>query len=619
MKTASKINESKQEILYTLTDLDRNTEIYKFFEEDIKFFNLFLSFEKYSKTITHVENLPKIFEDPMFKDLQENFETYVRNKKINSEIWIIHFLALLYCIRPKLLPIIISLAPIGLKIFSSSINEIKNKLLRDLSFYCRCNYFNYLLLIIIQEYFKEESINDMLSQEINIKLNILELFQNPKYLIFCYRDPEFATKYLFREENETDDEFIAAVFQDDYENLISFLTKHPEFNIKSNITKNNKIYDLVSLDSLSPIELCCLFGSNQCFKYFYVNRCEYSSMTNEYTIVGGNYEIIQILIQNNLSFDNCVGASIQYHQYSLSEWLLTNYKQESGLEEDCIICYNFQFLLFIHYNNFHHYDFSPLDYVGEKKSFTFHSFCTSGNFSMVKYLCSVGFDIDSKNEEEETPLHKACQIGFFPIIKLLIDHGSNIDAKDKKGKTPLHYACLSNCLSAVEYLIANGCNIDAEDGDGETPLHVACKSGFIRIVEILVTNGCNKESQTRRGETPLLYAVWKDFLPIVSYLISNECNINPKDRYGNTPLHYACLYQHASIAEILVTNGCDKDSQNILGITPLHTACKNEYFSMIKYLIANGWNKEIKDYDGKTPLNYVESVNIEDLLPLDQA
>ena len=49
---------------------------------------------------------------------------------------------------------------------------------------------------------------------------------------------------------------------------------------------------------------------------------------------------------------------------------------------------------------------------------------------VVKYLISIGYDKDSKNNYNFTPLHEASQEGHLEVIKYLISIGCDKDAKN---------------------------------------------------------------------------------------------------------------------------------------------------------------------------------------------
>ena len=617
------MSENKPDKLYQLSDVDQNSEFYKLFEEEINFFNHFFSFEKYSKTINNIKNLPEFINDPIFIDFQQHFETFIRNENFKSFLTLYQLLSFLYTIRPKYLPIIILITPIIFDYYSPYINDIKNYL--SVQSFKTLNNFNYhplstLFLKIINEnqYLVENLINGS-TQKRNIKLIQMELLQHSEYLTLCSFMSEFPTKnqffikYYLRIENEepigkNNEEMINIIIQDDYNELIAFLSKHPEFSIHSDIVipYSHELIQLIQNDLISLIDLCCFFGSNHCFKYFYMNLCKFSSKTNKYCIIGGNYEIIQILNQLNIDFNNCLDISITYHQYSLSDWLLANYENEPILECYCASCYNMKYLLFINYNTFQDYNITDilLQNINEKDINLIHKFCEIGYFPILEYFIKNGCNKDCQNHVGRTPLHIACKEGHLKIVEYLISIGCNKDCQDEKGKTPLHFACREGYLPIVECLIRNGCNKECQNKDGLTPLHFACRGDYLPIVQCLIRNGCNKECKDIYKSTPLHDACKSGHLKIVEYLISIECNKDFQDKNGLTPLHFACRKGYFPIVEYLISIGCNKECQDKDGLTPLHFACREGSLPIVEFLIKNGCNKECKDKYKSTPLDY---------------
>ena len=122
------MSESESNKLYQLSDIDKNTEIYKILEDEINFLDHFFSFEKYSKTINKIENLSKFIDDPLFIDFQKHFETFIRNQNFNYFSSLFQLLSFLYEIQPKYLPIIILITPIAFNYYSHYFEEIQNYL-----------------------------------------------------------------------------------------------------------------------------------------------------------------------------------------------------------------------------------------------------------------------------------------------------------------------------------------------------------------------------------------------------------------------------------------------------------------------------------------------------------
>ena len=167
-----------------------------------------------------------------------------------------------------------------------------------------------------------------------------------------------------------------------------------------------------------------------------LNKCEITEETLEYSIAGGNQEIINILKEKGYSFEECLETSVKYHRYELTKWLNENYKCEPFPLPLCIKYYNIDaFLYFLEHE---------------------HS-------------------IDETDKYEWTSLHSAFMIGHLPIVQYLIEKGSDIEAKDKNQKTHLHYASQNGHLPIVQYLIEKGSDIEAKDKNNETPLHTVCE------------------------------------------------------------------------------------------------------------------------------------------------
>ena len=117
------MSESESNKLYQLSDIDKNTEIYKILEDEINFLDHFFSFEKYSKNINNIESLQEFINDPIFINFQQHFEMFVRSSNFNYYTSLFDFLSFLYKIRPKYLPILVLITPIALDYYSPFIKE----------------------------------------------------------------------------------------------------------------------------------------------------------------------------------------------------------------------------------------------------------------------------------------------------------------------------------------------------------------------------------------------------------------------------------------------------------------------------------------------------------------
>ena len=301
-------------------------------------------------------------------------------------------------------------------------------------------------------------------------------------------------------ENEQPKEMISLIQKDDADGLASYLSKNPTIDI----TKQQRLksegyycYLIGYSSSVSLINLCCFFGSLNCFKYFLMKNCTITQQTLEFSIAGGNQEIINTLKEKGHSFEKCLETSVVHHRYELTNWLLQNYECKPVSLPTCIEYYNFDALLyFLEYGH-------SIDETATRQKTCLHHAATLGHLPVVKYLIEKGANIEAKTSLQETPLHLACDKGQLKVVQYLIEKGANIEAEDKSGRhTPLFLACQNGNLPVVEYLIEKGANIEAKDFKQRTPLHFASFEGQTDVIKYLLSKGANRKAKDDEGQTP---------------------------------------------------------------------------------------------------------------------
>ena len=548
--------------LLLLVDVEtlKDTEIYKIFAEDMDIMDEYFSFEEIE------QNCELILESPKFENFKKNFETFLIHKNNYHIQYYIRLFSIFYLTRPKLLFMLPHLFSILLNVFHSKITEYKNILQDD-------SKHSYFWNNINEIFFKNE------------KTQIPQTFE------------------LFSlEENEENDIF-EILFHDDTDRFISYLSKNQSIDINTTIEipKTHKMHQLIEHfgdNFISYLNICCLFGSTKCFKYLILNNCNITNKTPTFSVAGGSTEIIQILNQRNISFKNpSYFASIIYHRYSLTDWLITNFGFKKFSLPNCAFSFNFKaFIFFLH-------NFQCFDEIYVNKNTSLHYFCIFGCFSAIKYLFDHGCTKDPPDNNGWTPLHNACLKNQLPMVEFLISNGCDKEAKDQNGNTPLHCSINKGYLHIVKYLIASGCNKESKNYDNYTPLHHACETNHIQIVEYLISQGCNLKCETLSYKTPLHTACEEGFLPIVECLIKHHCYINCQTLYRKTPLHFACEHGFLPIAEFLISQGCKKERKDYYGYTALHFACQNNHLPIVKYLISKQCNINSQTSNGRTPLH----------------
>ena len=264
------------------------------------------------------------------------------------------------------------------------------------------------------------------------------------------------------------------LFNDDLQILKSFMAKNP----------NKLLPQTTLLDNhnniLSALEFCAYHGSSKCFDFLFSNGFAYKIQSlKKNCIIGGNFDIIHTVEQNNINFNYCFKFSVQYHHKNISNWLLTKYSCELFPMELCITFCNYHSFIFmlLNYENinkeiFRHlsttfiFNESDVDWktITCTKIYDFIITNSTLNPISIKLLCDVGVNINKELLMESdlilqkfTVLHCMCvqNIPNLKSIQSLIDFGADVnqilsiedktitDAKQQT-KTILYYLCQQN-------------------------------------------------------------------------------------------------------------------------------------------------------------------------------
>jgi len=82
----------------------------------------------------------------------------------------------------------------------------------------------------------------------------------------------------------------------------------------------------------------------------------------------------------------------------------------------------------------------------------FHTFSPQ----VMRYLISLGADVNHRNEIGDTPIYEAVRFPIFETTKFLIEHGADVNVKNENGWTPLLIAVYEGESDMVELLLSNG-------------------------------------------------------------------------------------------------------------------------------------------------------------------
>ncbi|XP_063710850.1 ankyrin repeat and EF-hand domain-containing protein 1-like isoform X2 [Symsagittifera roscoffensis] len=146
----------------------------------------------------------------------------------------------------------------------------------------------------------------------------------------------------------------------------------------------------------------------------------------------------------------------------------------------------------------------------------------SGDVESLKKAIMLGHtNVDQRDKYYKTPLMAACRQGNVQMVRFLLSLGADVNAKDNFFWTPLHFACNSGQLPIVQLLLDEGANINALTMHKATPLMRAVETSRIEVVDFLLEKGARVSIETVKEETVMDKAYsWSD--PRVTVKVKNR-------------------------------------------------------------------------------------------------
>ena len=249
----------------------------------------------------------------------------------------------------------------------------------------------------------------------------------------------------------------------------------------------------------------------------------------------------------------------------------------------------------------------------EKKPFEY----TKLDKKLLKLFVDLGADIEVRDQRENktTPLLFHAKAGNLQAVQTLLELGADLFAKGSHSFTALHMASeKSNDPKLVEFLLEKGLDANAKASSGSlglTPLHLAARSGNMQIVQALLEKGADKNAHSKHYGIPLHSAThWSASHEIIP-LLSEDQNINRLSQ-EKTPLLQATMgiQFNPKVIKALLEKGADPTISDNWGTTPLHkTADTVDDSKTIQLLIDKGADVNAKDHLGRTPLHLAAERN----------
>lgn len=235
---------------------------------------------------------------------------------------------------------------------------------------------------------------------------------------------------------------------------------------------------------------------------------------------------------------------------------------------------------------------AKLDLAMAQKAFS--DVASSGNnVDILKYLLSLGVDVNGKNDDGGTALHYAARYEHaVPAIQLILQHGADVNARNNNGETPIMGL---DSVAVVRVLIDAGADVNAKDNRGTSVLtsyfqRAISQEVAQQIVTLLIARGADVNLPV--SDPPIS--------PLMDYLARQD-------------------YQNPWLFDLLIESGADVNFKNQQGYSPLLVAL---YFffdrwgeddddwlvAVVRRLVEKGANRREKAADGTTAIALAEKL-----------
>ena len=178
-----------------------------------------------------------------------------------------------------------------------------------------------------------------------------------------------------------------------------------------------------------------------------------------------------------------------------------------------------------------------------------------GNKSILEFLMQnssiqVGY---TDKIHSRTALHMAAIEGHFDTIKYLISLGLNVNHGDRLEITPLHLAVISQKAESVDLLLNNGASAYTRSNSGVTPLELAVLSENLPILKLLLKQPPDSQLATSARESALREAAFQGNFKLVQELVQQNIAPHAKNTNGQTAWIMAVSAGHKKIADFLAS------------------------------------------------------------------
>lgn len=227
----------------------------------------------------------------------------------------------------------------------------------------------------------------------------------------------------------------------------------------------------------------------------------------------------------------------------------------------------------------------------------------SGDIDAIDKLLSLGFSVDSVDNQGASALIRAAGSGYAALVARLLDAGANSRQASNSGATCLSAAVAARREAVVRTLLQHDVDADQRLPGGGTPLMIAAALGLPRLAEPLLEHQADVNAADDRGNTALQAAAQFAFgsrdtataTELLELLLRHGARIDMRNQAGQDALLLllgaraepgsACDAQHlGQLAKLLIHKGASVSAADQRGISPLHTCAMHGLLGVARLL-----------------------------------
>ena len=232
---------------------------------------------------------------------------------------------------------------------------------------------------------------------------------------------------------------------------------------------------------------------------------------------------------------------------------------------------------------------------------------------IIKGIMKRKGSLTAKDDDGSTPLFYAANANQPETVKFLHSLGADIEEPDDEGMTPLMDSAFLGNLDSVTALLELGAKTTGWDKKHGCSAFLSAARGYghagkqDECMALLLAHGANVNEQGLFGCTALMYLAKQPWSSDdMAHLISAGASVDLQNFDGETALHIAVWNHNWTCAKTLLAAGANPNARCSDGMTPLHRAAWNGNMEITLLLLESGADARVMTNGWNTPMDFVQ-------------